>query len=357
MNFTTPTAKPKWEKTAEGWLRCKSRVLAERIMPYHWKELDLEGVMLPEIVNMAVMGEEMGRPETLRSLEGVPVVAGEHQWLEGNVSRFAVGAVAGTGRLNPPYLECDLLITDPKTIAAVERGELPEISAAYQAETIFGKGAFDDEVYDAIQTNLRFNHICLLPAGQGRAGEDVRILNKRKETVVMSKSQAFENGRAKALAEIEAKIQKFKQSKDGDHYEQPTQQNHFSNSARNIGFSADPEEAFKTVIRKVQNARQPGKDPNNYTPADVRRLMNARFDASRDYTIAVETKKIANLYQLGFLNSNEALEKVQALHQKQALRPCVQELPTAYEALKPTNRRPMVTQNDKLRALGFKVEE
>ena len=192
--FANKAERPRWEKTPDGFLRCRARVLAERIMPYDRFELE-DPPPGQGLFNMLVTRDEMASPAALRSLEGIPIVAGDHTWLTPElVKAHAVGSVAGTPKLDGDYLTCDLLVTDPETIRAIEADELPEISAAYLAETIFEPGVFNNAVYDALQTQLRFNHIALIAEGRGRAGRDVRILNVKGGNNKMSKSKEFGEG-------------------------------------------------------------------------------------------------------------------------------------------------------------------
>lgn len=182
-NQFTATAgqKPKWEKTDEGFLRCTARVLAERVMPYAREELvGVPDELNDDIVNMFVSKDTMSSSESLRSLEGAGVVIGEHNWLDPEVVKtYSVGQVAGTPRMDGPYLIADLLITDPKAIEDIMNGDIGEISAAYAADAIFEPGDHDGNPYNARQTKLRYNHIAVLPSGHGRAGADVRIINQK----------------------------------------------------------------------------------------------------------------------------------------------------------------------------------
>jgi hypothetical protein len=191
--YSVKTAeRPRWEKTPDGFMRCPARILAERVMPYGRGEIELPENVAEELgdasqVNMLVNRDSMCAAESLRSLEGCPCVIGEHQWLDtDNVKEFSVGHVAGTPRVDGPYVVCDLLITDADAIRQIEEGEFPEISAAYSADSIFGAGEFDGTSYNARQTKLRYNHIAIIPTGHGRAGQDVRIINKNKGDSNMS---------------------------------------------------------------------------------------------------------------------------------------------------------------------------
>lgn len=176
----------KWEETPDGFLRCKTRVLAERVMPYACTELsDLpEGLSFDSgIVQMLVAREDMNDSDSLRSLEGVPVVDWDHTWLTPEVLQQvkSKGSVAGAAYQDGPYLICDLLVTDLQTIQDIKDRKIGEVSAAYTADTVFESGVFDGIPYDAKQTQLRFNHIAVIPEGHGRAGQDVRIMNNKSK--------------------------------------------------------------------------------------------------------------------------------------------------------------------------------
>jgi len=179
--------RPKFEKTPDGFLRCKARVLAERIMPYSKAEFDGAPTDCPDVIKMLVTRDSMSTADSLRSLEGAAVVIGEHNWVSPDViKQFGVGSVAGAPVMDGPYLVCDLLITDPAAIEGIDSGEFCEISAAYLADSIFEAGDFDGQPYDAKQVQLRYNHIAVIPAGHGRAGSDVRIINKKDGGTPMS---------------------------------------------------------------------------------------------------------------------------------------------------------------------------
>ena len=174
------TDRPRWEKTADGFLRCPARILKEGVMPYHRSELvDVPGSISGDLVSLFVGMDTMSSAASLHTLEGMPVVVGDHCWITPeNVSTEAHGNIAGAPRIEGQYLVCDLLITDPRAIASIEAGDYPEISAAYHAEVQFESGSFDGQSYDAKQIQLKYNHVAVISAGSGRAGLDVRILNK-----------------------------------------------------------------------------------------------------------------------------------------------------------------------------------
>lgn len=130
-------------------------------------------------------------PEALASLEGKPVLMDVHEFkstknindgagdlpAKKGVTGIRVGCIAGKPVVKGPYIECDALIENEEAIEKIKRGELIEDSAGYDSFNESKSGKFADSEFDAKQKNLRFNHVLLLPKGQGRCGFDVRILN------------------------------------------------------------------------------------------------------------------------------------------------------------------------------------
>jgi hypothetical protein len=129
--------------------------------------------------------------ETIASLEGKPVIVEAHEFksvenindgvgglpAKKGFTGIKVGSIAGRPVIKDGFIECDFLIEDKPTIERIKNGELIEVSAGYDSYNESKSGKFADSEFDAKQTNLRFNHVLLLPKGKGRCGFDVRILN------------------------------------------------------------------------------------------------------------------------------------------------------------------------------------
>jgi hypothetical protein len=156
-------------------------------MPY--LRTELEGVpdeVLGDPIVMMVTMDTLSSAESLRSLEGAGVLVGDkHEWLTPETAALSNGHVAGQPRVEGPFVEVDLLVTDPEAIRKIESGECPEISAAYHAESVFEPGEWNGDHYHARQTKLVFNHILACPAGMARGGPDMKILNQKKENRTM----------------------------------------------------------------------------------------------------------------------------------------------------------------------------
>ncbi|MDR1397020.1 MAG: DUF2213 domain-containing protein [Desulfarculales bacterium] len=184
-----------WRIDPDGMLRITAHVLKEGIYDYMPEEAPDELKSLPVIKEF--IPADQYTPEAIQSLEGKPVIIDAHEWREPeNTLRdgYTVGTVAGTPKISDDgaCLECDMIIYDPATIEDIKLGKLIEVSAAYDTDLDIVNGDYNGETYNAEQKNFRFNHILLLPEGQGRCGGDVRIINRKPlEGDVMTGQHTF----------------------------------------------------------------------------------------------------------------------------------------------------------------------
>lgn len=196
MKITFRNRQPfKWRIDQDGALRITMCILKEGVYGYGPDEVpgvpELQGL---DEVREFIPAEEF-TPEAIASAEGKSIVVDEHAWrYPENALRdgLTVGSVAGTPYVEGDELLCDAIILDPSTIQAITDETLPpeqrlvEVSAGYDGELVVESGSHNGRQYDAKQTNLRFNHVLLLPAGKGRCGSNVRIINQTKTEAKMA---------------------------------------------------------------------------------------------------------------------------------------------------------------------------
>lgn len=121
--------------------------------------------------------EEVFQEDSLATLKGAPLTIGHPGMVTTeNWKDVSVGHVADDVRANGQFVTATVLIQDAKTCAAIESGELRELSCGYEVELELGEGEFEGEHYDAAQRNPRYNHVALGGTDWGRAGRDVRIV-------------------------------------------------------------------------------------------------------------------------------------------------------------------------------------
>ena len=175
-----------WRIDDDGLMRIKLRMLKEGVFDYGKSELGGLAGGEDGIVKVYIPASEFTN-EALKSAEGKQVVINNHEWRNSSNSfsdGFSVGQLAGSPTIEKSdgniYIECDAVIADRETVDKIKDKELCEISAGYKADFVHKPGTFNGEDYEFVQQNIVFNHVLLLPYGDGRCGVDVKILNRSK---------------------------------------------------------------------------------------------------------------------------------------------------------------------------------
>ena len=162
-------------RTPEGFLKVRARIARTGIHLYRAGELgapdawDRDGTVRvyrpPESVfDPEAMGSFALRPVTD---EHPPAMVDATNW-----KRYAVGQSGAAIERDGDHLVADLLITDAEAVRRAEDGA--ELSNGYLADFDFTPGTTPDgESYDAVQSNIRGNHIALVTAG--RCGASCRV--------------------------------------------------------------------------------------------------------------------------------------------------------------------------------------
>lgn len=135
--------------------------------------------------------------ESLDSLGSIPVTIGHPP--SGvtalNHRELSVGHVsdAPSGRRpdgHVEWLETAVVVSDAHTLRRIEDTgpeALTEVSMGYLADVVPTSGVTTDgHHYDAVQTNIRFNHLALLKDGHARAGSGARLrLDGNQEPIML----------------------------------------------------------------------------------------------------------------------------------------------------------------------------
>lgn len=123
--------------------------------------------------------EDVFDPESLASYEGKPIII-THRAQEvdtANVHQEEVGCILTPGWKDGDTVRAKIVLHDPD---AVKASGYRELSLGYRLKLIETPGELDGKAYDAIQTNIRVNHLALVAAA--RAGDDTRLNMDGKET-------------------------------------------------------------------------------------------------------------------------------------------------------------------------------
>jgi hypothetical protein len=165
------------KKTKEGYLLAEPRVARAGVQVYRGVELgrpDLGTVRVyrPEdsVFDRASMTSFAYRPITI----GHKTLVKSENWRD-----FAVGTTGGDVVRDGEYLRVSMMVADAEAIDLIQNHH-KELSVGYLAEIEWKDGKTPaGEDYDAIQTNIRANHVAVV--AQARGGSKLRLGDNAEE--------------------------------------------------------------------------------------------------------------------------------------------------------------------------------
>lgn len=154
------------EVLTSGWLRVDAYLTRTGIFTY----LNPDGTLRRELR----LPEEVFSPATLDSFAMVPVTNDHPPGLldADNTRQFQVGQLSENIKRDGDFVASRLLVTDAAAIADIRAGKV-ELSCGYDCELEMTPGKTDAGEYDAIQRNIRGNHVAIVD--KGRAGPAAKI--------------------------------------------------------------------------------------------------------------------------------------------------------------------------------------
>lgn len=164
-------------RTPDGYLTAVARVARAGVQLYKGREvgrpdLDVVRIYRPE--------SEVFKQDTMRSFahrpvtnDHPPVAVSSENW-----KKYAVGQTGDEVVRDGKFVRVPLVLMDADVIRDYENGK-SELSQGYSTDVKWGAGTSPDgEVYDAMQVNIRNNHLAVVDAARGgadlRIGDDIR---------------------------------------------------------------------------------------------------------------------------------------------------------------------------------------
>jgi hypothetical protein len=143
--------------TAEGFLRDSPILTRVGVFPYKRQDGTTRYELRPP--------DEVFHADTLASLQGIPITDGHPGLVNArNAKQHTVGAVLSEGRQDGQNTVGDVVVHDTSPIAAGKK----DLSCGYTLTLDETPGNWNGQRYDAVQRNIRYNHLALVRAG--RAG-------------------------------------------------------------------------------------------------------------------------------------------------------------------------------------------
>lgn len=164
-----------WEITPQGYIRTVARITKGTVLEYLGHEIGLTDGRANQKIKVNRTIEELSKPETLKSFEGMPLTithpddkeVSSEDWSEKSVGHIQNVRVEGN------YIVCDAYIQDKNAIALLKDTDIRELSAGYEPADIQERGG---KFY---HENIRANHIAVV--AEGRAGSDCRLLDSKQK--------------------------------------------------------------------------------------------------------------------------------------------------------------------------------
>jgi uncharacterized protein len=157
------TSKAEW--TPEGFLRVQARATRTGVLVYKTSD--------GETVRELRLPEEVFAPESMNTLAMKPVT-NDHPDTLLNPETAASHTVGFTGeqvkQAQGKYLDIPVVVTDKRALEDAKDGKV-QVSPGYSCELEEKSGKFEGEHYDAIQRNIRYNHLAIVK--RGRSGPEV----------------------------------------------------------------------------------------------------------------------------------------------------------------------------------------
>lgn len=162
--------------------------------------------------------DEVFAADSLASLGSVPVTLNHpsESVTPENVRDYQIGHVSDT----PPearvkvdgsdelWLRAPLVISDGKVLAEIDHSDAaPEVSCGYSCELDFTPGVHPvtGEKYDAVQRNIRFNHVAILDRNtKARAGAEARLRLDGQAMKIKIDGVEFEYGSEAHISKLDA---------------------------------------------------------------------------------------------------------------------------------------------------------
>lgn len=164
--------------------------------------------------------EDVFDPESLASFEGKPIIVTHDAGLvnKDNVHEYQIGTILSEGFRDGQDVKAKIIIHDT---AEMKKSGLKELSLGYSLDLDETSGVWNGRHYDAIQRNIRINHLALV--GEARAGEQARLNIDSKDGITLKGGKLMSkvirrhgrrNDEALSPEELQKAIEWYKANRD-----------------------------------------------------------------------------------------------------------------------------------------------
>ena len=166
MKFSDRIKLDKIRRTKDGYLVCTPRVSRVGIQQYHSSELGLDD---DRVVNVFRSEDEVFSKESLGSLAHRPITLFHPPEAvdASNWKDYSVGTTGDEILRDGEFVRVPMCLMDKNAIDACVNDGTIELSMGYSADLEFIDGEFDGVKYEAVQKNIRGNHLAIVDKARG----------------------------------------------------------------------------------------------------------------------------------------------------------------------------------------------
>ncbi|MFB1942044.1 DUF2213 domain-containing protein [Salmonella enterica] len=187
----------KWKRTPQGYVITTATITRAGPIEYYGHELGLTGSDANKKITVVRTLDELSKPETLASFNGLPftithpddgeVTAADHK-------DKASGHIANT-RIEGGEVVCDVYLTDAVAIETLEKTGIREVSVGYEPAELKER---DGKFY---HINIRGNHVA--GVAEGRYGPQCKLNDKKGKPMFKTLTDALSFLKGKKLKDAE----------------------------------------------------------------------------------------------------------------------------------------------------------
>lgn len=186
-----------WKRTPQGYVITTATITRAGPIEYYGHEMGLTGNDANKKITVIRTLDELSKPETLASFNGLPFTLTHPD--DGEVTATdhkdkASGHIANT-RMDGDEIVCDVYLTDSASIETLEKTGIREVSVGYEpAELVERDGKF-------YHINIRGNHVA--GVAEGRYGAQCKLNDKKGKPMFKTLTDALSFLKGKKLKDAE----------------------------------------------------------------------------------------------------------------------------------------------------------
>lgn len=194
--------------TEEGYLKDRPILTSTGIFEYR----NPDGSIRRELR----LPEEVFAEESLKSYKGKPIIITHDAGLvtKDNVGKHQIGTILTDGYRSGDDVRGEIIIHDTDKM---KRCRLKELSLGYDLDLEETSGEWNGQPYDAIQRNIRINHLALVR--EARAGDQARLnIDSRDSNTILKGGKAMSKKTTKDARRADGVLTKEELAKAIDEY-------------------------------------------------------------------------------------------------------------------------------------------